>query len=264
MKKQKKLAEYIEDHLRRGSITFKKEDAIKALVCTEKAFMRAAQRLKKKGFLIRPIAGFYVIVQAEFRDAGGPPPIHFLPRLMKYLGLPYYVGLLSAAKYHGATHQAVFETQVMTSKALRPIKYGKQRLHFITNKYTDKIPKQPLKTPHGDVQVSSPEVTAFDLLRYSKLAAGLSHIATVILEMKDKIDTRKFTVIADIYNDPPLAQRLGYLLEKIGGHSATPLQIWLKKRSINIVPLEPSAKQSKKINSKWSINLNVKVEPDEV
>ena len=109
-----RLSEYIEHKLKIGSITFLKSEAINALRTSETAFMRASQRLLKKGVLLRPVSGFYVIVEIEFRDSGGPPPIHFIDKLMKYLKLPYYIGLLTAAKYHGATHQSVFETKFFT------------------------------------------------------------------------------------------------------------------------------------------------------
>ncbi len=159
-----RLSAFLEQKLKLGSITFTKTEAIESLGCSELAFMRASQRFQKKGLLLRPVSGFYVIVEIEYRDAGGPPPIHFIGKLMKYLKLPYYVGLLTAAKYHGATHQAVFETQVFTTKPLPVIKYGKHRIRFITNKFTDKIPKEPLKTPHGDILISSPEATVVDLI----------------------------------------------------------------------------------------------------
>jgi predicted transcriptional regulator of viral defense system len=128
-----RLPQYIEQKLRAGAIAFTKKEAIAALGCSTLSFMRASQRLQKKGQIVRLLSGFYIIVEIEYRDTGGPPPIHFIGKLMKYLKLPYYVGLLTAAKYHGATHQAAFETQVFTNKPLPFIEYGKHRIRFITN-----------------------------------------------------------------------------------------------------------------------------------
>lgn len=270
MKKQVKtdnirLSEYIEKLLRRGAITFSKEEALRTLDCSEIAFMRSAQRLQKKGLLLRLVSGFYVIIEVEYRDAGGPPPIHYLPKLMNYLGLPYYLGLLSAAAFHGATHQAVLETQVMTSKPLRLVKYGKSRLRFITNKFTEKIPKVPLQTPHGEVLVSTPEATLFDLLRYDRRAAGLSHIATVTLEMTENIKGNKLPAIAEIYNDTPLAQRVGYILETFSNRKASAsLHKWLKEREVSLIKLRPGVDSKQEINSKWSLDINAHIEPDEV
>lgn len=39
---------------------------------------------------------------------------------MKFLGQPYYVGLLSAAALHGAAHHQPQEFQVVTNKQFRP------------------------------------------------------------------------------------------------------------------------------------------------
>lgn len=260
-----KLSEYIEKLQRRGAIAFSKEDALRNLGCSELAFMRSAQRLQKKGILLRPVSGFYVIIEVEYRDVGGPPPSHYLPKLMNYLGLPYYIGLLSAAGFHGATHQAVMETQVMTSKPLPTLEYGGTRIRFITNKFTEKLPKQSLRTPHGDVLISTPEATLFDLLRYDRKAAGLSHIATVILEMAENIDGKKLAPIAGIYNDVPLTQRVGYMLDTFGNRKASMfLHKWLKNKEVSLIKLRPSAGAEREINAKWSLNINTEIEPDDV
>lgn len=259
-----RLSDYIEQKLKLGSITFLKSDAINDLKTTETAFMRASQRLLKKGVLVRPVSGFYVIVEIEYRDAGGPPPIHFIDKLMKYLNLPYYIGLLTAAKFHGATHQSVFETQVFTIKPHPLIKYGKQRIRFLTNKFTEKIPKQSLQTPHGDIQISTPEATLIDLVRYKKKAVGLSHVATVISELKEKVNTKRLPKLADIHNDTPLVQRVGYLLESFGKMNVASLQQWLQNRDVQVIKLEPSKKISAKNNAKWSVNINVQIEADEL
>jgi predicted transcriptional regulator of viral defense system len=259
-----RLSDFIEQKLKLGSITFLKSEAIKALGTSDTAFMRASQRLLKKGILLRPVSGFYVIVEIEYRDAGGPPPIHFIDKLMKYLKLPYYIGLLTAAKYHGATHQSVFETQVFTTKPHPLIKYGKHRMRFVTNKFTEKIPKQSLQTPHGDISISTPEATLVDLIRYKKKAVGFSHVATVIREMKEKVNIKLLPKLAEIHNDTPLFQRVGYMLESFGGKSATPLRQWLKNRDIQLIRLEPSKKKSTKNNNKWAVNINVQIEADDI
>ncbi|HRK07173.1 MAG TPA: type IV toxin-antitoxin system AbiEi family antitoxin [Pseudobdellovibrionaceae bacterium] len=260
-----RLSQFIESQLRRGAITFTKESALKALGCSEIAFMRASQRLQKKGLLLRPVTGFYVIIEVEYRDAGGPPPSHYLQKLMSHLRLPYYIGLLSAASFHGATHQSVMETQVVTTRSLPIIEYGRSRIRFIKNKFAEKIPKQPLKTPHGDVMLSSPEATLFDLLRYNQKAAGLSHIATVILEMANTISANKLPAIAEIYNDVPLAQRVGYMLDRFGDRKTSiNLYKWLKGRDVGFVKLRPSMKEKRETNTKWSLNINTSIEPDEV
>jgi hypothetical protein len=50
---------------------------------------------------------------------------------MHYKGIPYYVGLLSAASYYGATHHAVMETQVLIPGQIRTRILGAARFHFL-------------------------------------------------------------------------------------------------------------------------------------
>ena len=264
IKPRLKLIDYLEKKLRSGSITFTKSDAIGFLGSSELAFLRSAQRLQKKGILLKPVNGFYVIIEVEYRSAGGPQPIYFLAKMMKYLKLPYYVGLLSAAKYHGATHQSVFETQVCTTKPLLPIKYGKHRIQFITNKFTERIPKQLLTTPHGDIQISSSEATLVDMIRYNKKSVGLSHVATVILEMRQKINEKKIKLLTNIYHDVPLMQRVGYLLEVVSGKPANFLQQWLRSQEVHVIKLEPRLKKSRNKNSRWSVDVNTIVKADSI
>lgn len=261
--KNVKLSDYIESLLRKGAICFTKAEALKVLNTSEVAFMRAAQRHQKKGILLRPVTGFYVIIEVEHRDAGGPPGIHFINKLMKYLKLPYYVGMLSAARFHGATHQAVMETQVLTLRPLPMIKYGRHQIRFITNKFTEKIPKQTLETPHGSILISTPEATLFDLVRYHKKAVGFSHIATIILEMKDKIKGKSLLTIAEIYHEIPIVQRVGFLLDTYGNKkSTTALLNWLTDKEVPLVKLNPMSSIKGNQNIKWSVNINTKIEPD--
>jgi hypothetical protein len=49
--------------------------------------------------------GVAVVVPPEYREAGCPPASWFIHDLMRFLGQPYYVALLTAAAIHGAAHQ---------------------------------------------------------------------------------------------------------------------------------------------------------------
>ena len=95
----------------------------------------------------------------------------------------YYVGLLSAAALHGAAHQAPHEFQVVTDKPTRAMVLGNARIFFITKKGMANTPTVPIKTPTGDVRVSTPEATALDLVRYPQHAGSLSNVATVLADL---------------------------------------------------------------------------------
>ena len=61
---------------------------------------------------------------------GAPPPSWYIDDLMRNEGRPYYVGLLSAAELHGASHQAVMEFQVVTDKQMPELHVGRSRIAF--------------------------------------------------------------------------------------------------------------------------------------
>ena len=103
-------------------------------------------------------------------------------------------------------------------------------------------------------------------VRYPEKAAGFSHIATVLKEMVNEIDTKKLSKVADIYDDTPLAQRVGYLIEtQLARVSMVDLHQWLKQRSCSLVRLSGKRK-GKEIerNKKWQIIRDIDVEADEI
>ena len=52
-----------------------------------------------------PRRGFYLIVDPGHRELGALPATAWIDDLMRFHGVPYYVGLLTAAALHGAAHQ---------------------------------------------------------------------------------------------------------------------------------------------------------------
>ena len=128
--KPKDLSSFADDLQAAGRYTFVSREARAALGVSEIALANAARRLKERGRLASPRRGFYVIVPTEYRAAGAPPPSWFIDDLMRYLGQPYYVALLSAAALHGASHQQSMVFQVMTDRPTRPAEAGRARVEF--------------------------------------------------------------------------------------------------------------------------------------
>jgi hypothetical protein len=123
-------------------------------------------RLQKQNRLVMPRRGFFVIVPLEYRSASAPPPAWYIDALMRFHGRPYYVGLLSAAALHGAAHQQAQEFQVITDRALRPAIAGRTQLRFFHKRHQAQTPTVAMKVETGTMLLSSPEATAFDLVRY--------------------------------------------------------------------------------------------------
>ena len=156
------LAAYVEELASSGRISFTREDAMEALGVSHGAFLDAAARLKKRGHVVVPRRGFYVITPTRYLKWGAPPPSWYIDAMMKDAERPYYVALLKAAEVHGASHQAVMEFQVVTDRQWKPIRAGRSKLAFYFRKDIESIQQgiEQRKTDTGSMRVSSPALTA--------------------------------------------------------------------------------------------------------
>jgi len=127
-------------------------------------------------------------VPPEYRAAGCPPADWFIDDLMAYLGPPYYVGLLTAAALHGAAHQAPQEFQVVTDHPLPMIEIGRVRIRFVKKAHLRASPTLRVNTQTGQMRVSTPAATAFDLVRYPEHGSFLSNVVTVLHDLVERLD----------------------------------------------------------------------------
>jgi hypothetical protein len=104
-------------------------------------------------------------------------------QLMSHLGEPYYVGLLSAAEYHGAAHHHPQQLQVVTGKNRPALDCGA----VIRSNARDFLVRL-INNSRGTIRVSTPEATALDLVGYPEHSAGLDNVATVLSELADSLD----------------------------------------------------------------------------
>lgn len=222
-----------------GRYCFTTRELAEALGGTDLAREAALRRLEKRSRIVRPRRGFIVIVPVEYRSAGSPPASWFIDELMAHLGRPYYVGLLSAAAIHGAAHQQPQVFQVVTDLPTRPIEVARQRIEFHRNRRLDDVPLERQKTETGSMLVSTPEATAVDLFRYAAACGHLGNVATVLVELAERIAPDELARVAEKARHPD-AQRLGYVLERLGLEElAEPLADLVASRRRRPVLLQP-------------------------
>ena len=216
------LAGYITDLLATGRTVFTNKDAERALDVGHGAFLDAAERLQRRKALLSPRQGFYVAVPPQFATWHAPPPTWYIDALMKHEGQDYYVGLLKAAEYHGATHQAVMEFQVVTSKRLPRIRAGRSLIVFYFRKNLNVVAEgvERRKTDTGSMRLSSAALTALDLLRYPYASGGTDNIATVLADLGPTIDGERLASLSR-HVERPVVQRLGFLLDWLGHRAKT-------------------------------------------
>jgi predicted transcriptional regulator of viral defense system len=148
--------------------------------------VRHSLRRQRDAHTIVPVTkGAWVPVPPQYRRNGAPPVDHFIDPLMRFLGLEYYVGFLSAAALHGASHQAPMVFQVVTDAILRDRRIGAQQVAFIRRRGTVRRATKRRMVSTGRITVASPEVVVLDLVEGPHYGAGLSNVATVIAELLD-------------------------------------------------------------------------------
>lgn len=249
-----------------GRYTFSQKEALSVLQVSPDAFRLAALRQAKKKCLLRPRQCFYVIVPAEYQAVGAPPVTWYIDALMRDRKLEYYVGALSAAALHGAAHQQPQVFQVVTTKPIRPIFSGNTRIQFLVKNNIASIGHQSIKTPTGYMRVSTPEMTAFDLVRYVKPSGYLNNVATVLGELQEQFDLVRFTQLLETDNlELPFLQRMGYLLELIGANEniIVLLKNWVKQHGPRFTPLRAGKIYKGALkNRDWYLYVNEQVESD--
>lgn len=214
---------------------------------------------------------FYVIVPPANRRDGLVSPYYYIDNLMRKIGREYYVGLLTAASLHGAAHQAV-----MTCDVVMPyprISFSRSLNRQLNWHYRPSIPMEFIerrKTDTGYMNISSPELTAFDLVQHSSACGGLSSVATVLAELSESIDFSKSEGRVLSSTSCATIQRLGYILNAVIGQNkiADVLhEYWLQRfKRANYVPLSldnPYGNCPGR-DKRWKVLVNAEVEVDEL
>jgi hypothetical protein len=254
-----------------GRITFTQKEARAALGITTNAFLKAAERQQSQRALLNLRHGFYLVVPPQYRSWGAPPPALYIDDLMKHEGHAYYVGLLKAADLHGATHQAVMEFEVVTDKRIPKIRAGRSIISFLYRKDMASIAEGVTRyqTETGSMSISSPELTALDLLRYAHAAGTIHSIATVLSDLGGKMQPERLAKLAPAF-ERTVIQRLGYLLVYLKyPKCAAVLEAYLQKmKPLPWVELEPhyrggKSKQPSERNTSWNVIVRRLPEVDE-
>jgi predicted transcriptional regulator of viral defense system len=177
---------------------------------------------------------------------------------MKELDRSYYLALLNAAAYHGASHQQPQEFFVVTGfPVLRPMQKKGLKVNYISKKEIPETLLDTRKTEAGYLKISNPALTATDLIQYAKRVGGINRVATVLAELAESIKIDAFDV--NLLNHVPITalQRLGYL--------ANALYMALLKTNATLfrIPLKASAPgKGFAADERWKVIVNTEIEID--
>jgi predicted transcriptional regulator of viral defense system len=257
------LEDFLVDLRSIGSYAFSLADVRNRFEQSDEAIKKALQRLKSKGEIALVRNEFYVIVTPEYRSKGVPPPSFFVADLMKFLNREYYVALLNAAAYYGAAHQQPQSFSIITTKpSLRNIVRSNLKLNFLVKKDWSEADIIKRKVDTGYINVSSPELTALDLVNYYEQSGGMNRVATVLDELSESIKADKLVEAASRYTPVTAVQRLGFILDEILGLKdfTEPLKNYLNTVNHFPVLLRPQKEKVDMITGNdWKVVQNMKL-----
>jgi predicted transcriptional regulator of viral defense system len=229
----------------------------------------ALKRLSDKGKVLSVFKGYYLIIPPQYTTKGILPPALYLDAFMKHLKRPYYVALLNAAVFHGASHQQPQEYFVITGfPVLRPTMKKGLKVNYISVKEIPETLIEKRKTEVGYLNISNAALTACDLVQFEKRIGGLNRAATVLNELTEVIKPADFSEVLLQHTPVTSLQRLGYLLETacFNQELADSLYASMERGKLKCfrIPLK-AAKATKGFSSdnRWNVIVNTEIEIDE-
>jgi predicted transcriptional regulator of viral defense system len=116
--------------------------------------------------------------------------------------------------------------------------------------------------------VSSPELTASDLVQFEKRSGGIIRVATVLNELVEEMDPKEFNPVFFTSTPSTAIQRLGYLIETVINNEDLANKLFEASQTNGLdffrIPLKASA-PTKGFSSenRWKVVVNIKIELDE-
>ncbi|MCM1107985.1 MAG: type IV toxin-antitoxin system AbiEi family antitoxin [Clostridium sp.] len=270
LQKTESLSDWTESRILRGYYTFTRADVRKQFPDMSDAYLRLSlHRLISRGKIISPWRNFYVVMPVEYALKGVIPPVFYIDQMMEFLNRKYYVSLLNAAAFYGAAHQRAQTYSVAVElPSIRDTRKNGVSIAFISKKT---IPEHYIvkhRTQTGYVNVSSPELTAVDLIENEKKIGGLNRVCTVLNELAEAINIDEMD--DGLLSITPLTtfQRLGYILDSILEYDEKASALYRRLMSAGMKFRKTPFKIGKPVegfatDEKWKIIINQEIDIDE-
>jgi len=264
------IIQWLDKVLANGSYGFSKEKIHQELPnLSGIAIKRALSRASNKGKIVSLYKGYYLIIPPQYTIKGILPPQLYLDAFMQHLQRPYYLALLNAAAYHGASHQQPQEYFVMTEfPVLRPTQKKGLKINYISVKEIPETLIEKRKTEAGYLKISNAALTACDLIQFEKRIGGLNRAAAVLNELAEVIRPTDYSTVLLKNVHVSALQRLGYLLEKVCFNQALAdaLHDAMVREKLRMfrIPLKTSKETvGCSSDNRWKVVVNTEIETDE-
>jgi predicted transcriptional regulator of viral defense system len=260
-----KASDYISHLLSIEEYSFSWSELISKSSKSEAALKSELKRLVTKKEIINLRKGFYLIIPPRYKSFGRLPIELFINKLFQHLKKPYYVACLSAAKFHGASHQQIQKEYITTQYPMvRNIVNPVNMTFFTASQWPQKnIVKR--KSDAGYFNLSSPVLTAVDLIHYQAKLGGLIKQFTVLEELAEEITKADLEDLIKWYPYKSTLQRLGFLLDdiQIGYESTSIIYEALNSRNFYSILLSPKpGLKAGTTGNRWKVDVNIQLESE--
>lgn len=254
----------IQELQRTARSVFTVTDAQSLLKVSHPAIMAILTRLRRNHLIVTLSNGIYAILQPT-EQTHGLRPLRVLDPLMKYLDADYYVGLLSAASHWGAAHHKPQILQVMTAQRHFLKRLEKLRIKFYLKKHFSERSVVSAKTAFGYHLISSPELTALDVISYENASGGFNNVCLVVRDLMGAIKGQELLDCCKKSERMSSVQKLGYMIEKYKAPKKTydSLRKWVKSRNLSPIPLFAKGERRGPIHKDWKVIENAELEFEE-
>ena len=250
--------------LSRGISSITTDEIASLLVVPNNQVPQRLAPLKKRSEIVQLTNGLWAPVPPEYLTWGAPPAIDVIDALMRYIRVDYYVGWLSAAELHGASHHAPQVFQVAVSRATRPKRIGRSDFYFFYRDHIHLATTVNMESKNGTVPVSSRETTMLDTVSDIGCVGGIDNAANIIIELCEASapDFVAINKLSDIYPMSAI-RRLGFLMENFTDISELEqLRMISENSNTAISLLDPQSDNTGSIDKHWRLKINKEVSPD--
>ena len=222
-------------------------------------------RLVDKREIVNLRKGFYLIIPPRYSKQRQLPIQLYIDKLCKSLNRNYYLGFYSAAKFHGASHQQTHREYVMIEKPkLNDIQKGEIDIRFITSSKWPPYNIVEKKSDAGFYKISTPGLTAVDLIHHQTKLGGLNRMLAILEELSEEITNSDIKDLLSWYPHRSTLQRLGFILEEQQSDIDLSLLLeYLKSGKYFPVLLSPRGdRKPGSVDNRWKVDVNIKLESD--
>jgi len=260
------VAYYIKQCLSVEEYSFSLNELQTIIDKNEASIKSELSRLIEKKTIVNLRKGFYLIIPPRYSKQRQLPIQLYVDKLFKSLGRNYYLGFYSAAKFHGASHQQTQRDYIMIEKPkLNAIRKNSFDIRFFT---TAKWPSKNIidkKSDAGIFKISSPVLTAVDLIHHQTKLGGLNRMLAILEELAEEINQNDIAALLTWYPHKSTLQRFGFLLEEVNADQKLNDQIKQHLKQSKFFPVLLSPKSGQKpgaVDNFWKVDVNIKLESD--